>query len=103
MLVEAYRKGNETKSSNWPSRIGALHKIVLGAGLEPASLFGIRPSNVRVCQFHHPSVEREQTFRRRQRLASVECSLLTHAPPHARSRAGDKQNSLQNEVSAIRD
>jgi hypothetical protein len=29
--------------------------------------------------FHHPSVEREQTFRRRQRLASVDCILLTHA------------------------
>ena len=39
--------------------------------------FGIRPSNVRVCQFHHPSVEREQTFRRRQRLASIECILLS--------------------------
>src|SRR5215208_1443150 len=32
--------------------------------------------------FHHPSVEREEIFRRRQRLASVECVItpaLTHA------------------------
>src|SRR5947207_3643391 len=43
MLIEAYRKGNETKSSNWPSRTGALQKIVLGAGLEPASLSAYAP------------------------------------------------------------
>ena len=40
--------------------------------------FGIRPSNVRVCQFHHPSAEKG-IFRGRPRLASVECILLAHA------------------------
>src|SRR4029077_5704061 len=29
--------------------------------------------------FHHPSVERKQTFRRQQALASVHCNLLAHA------------------------
>src|SRR5436190_23499994 len=30
MLVEVYRKGNETKSSNWPSRTGALQGLRTG-------------------------------------------------------------------------
>src|SRR5213080_4307238 len=33
--------------------------------------FGIRPSNVRVYQFHHPSIQESETFRRREQLASV--------------------------------
>jgi len=61
----------------------ALQRAVAGSrargGTRTRKPFGIRPSNVRVCQFHHPSVEREQTFRRRQPLASVEYILLTRA------------------------
>ena len=57
----------------------ASQEMVLGAGLEPACLSAYAPQTY-VSAIPPPEREREQTFRRRQPLASVECILLTPAP-----------------------
>ena len=72
------RKGLIDRRSKRASR-----GIVLGAGLEPASLSAYAPQTY-VSAIPPPEREREQTFRRQQSLASVECTLLPSA--HARAR-----------------
>ena len=78
---------------------------MLGAGLEPASLSAYAPQTY-VSAIPPPERREEQTFRRRQPLASVEYILLTRAHAHARAHNRGLETNrilLQNEVSAIRD
>ena len=51
--------------------------------------------------FHHPSVEREQTFRRRQRLASVEYILPSRAQDRARKGNRNRDDILAGTVHVI--
>ena len=78
----------------------ASQEIVLGAGLEPASLSAYAPQTY-VSAIPPPERREGQTFRRRQPLASVECILLTRA--RARNRELSQQKGWQNEISTIRD
>jgi len=59
-------------------------KIVLGAGLEPASLSAYAPQTY-VSASSTTRAPRGGIFRRRPRLASVECILLAHASARTRN------------------
>ena len=63
-------------------------KIVLGAGLEPASLSAYAPQTY-VSASSTTRAPRGGIFRRRPRLASVECILLAHASACTRNRNRD--------------